>query len=205
MDWLSWRVRLATCLGNGLDWLLGTLWELKKFNISQLNQLKKLNKLTSGRDPPRTNVFKLFNWFSWEVLIFFNSEGVPAQLNKLNKLKKLKKMTIPDPGSGGSGRPAGQEAGRGPRQAVWPLWELKKINTSQLNQLKKLKKLPSGRDPPGTIFFNFFNWFSWEVLNFFNSQRWQTARLEPLPASWPARPPDPGSGIVNFFIFFKSF
>ena len=76
-------------------------------------------------------------------------------------------MTIPDSGSGGL---AGQEAGRGSRQAVWPLWELKKFNTSQLNQLKKLKKLTYGRDPPGTNFFNFFNWFGWEVLNFFNSQ-----------------------------------
>ena len=78
--------------------------------------------------------------------MFFNYEGVPAQL------KKFKKMTIPDPGSGGL---AGQVAGRGSRRAVWPLWELKKFNTSQLNQLKKLKKMPYGRDPPGP-FFNFF-------------------------------------------------
>ena len=82
--------------------------------------------------------------------------------------------------------------------------ELKKINTSQQNQLKKLKKLALEGSRPKCNFFIFFNWFSWEVLNFFNSQRGQTACLGPLPASWPAGrpdPPDPGSGIVIFFIF----
>ena len=79
-----------------------------------------------------------------------------------------------------------------------PPRELKKFNTSQPNQLKQLKKLVLGGFRPDGNFFNFFNWFSWEVFNFSNSQRGQTARLEPLPASWPARPPDPGSGIVMF-------
>ena len=137
--------------GRGSRRAVWPLWELKKFNTSQLNQLKKLKKLPFGWDPLRTNFFNFFNWFDWEVLNFFNSQGVVQAMDWLSLRVRLA---------------TGLENGL--KWLLGTLWELKKFNTSQLNQLKKLKKLPSGRDPPGTIFFNLFNWFSWEVLNFFN-------------------------------------
>ena len=59
--------------------------EFKKFNTSQPNQFKKFKKLVLGGSRPYGNLFNSFNWFSWEVLIFFNYEGVPAQLKNIKK------------------------------------------------------------------------------------------------------------------------
>ena len=153
MDWLSLRVRLATGLENGLKWLLGTLWELKKFNTSQLNQLKKLKKLPFGWDPPGTNFFNFFNWFSWEVLNFFNYEGVPAQLKKLKKLKTIKKIDYPRLWIWRSGWPGGRA--RLQTGCLTPLG-IKKIQHLSAKSIKKIKKIAIWVGPPQDHFFKFF-------------------------------------------------
>ena len=153
MDWLSLRVRLATCLGDGLDWLFGTPWELKKFNTSQLNQLKKFKKSPSGRDPSRTNFFNFFNWFSWEVFNFFNSEGVPAELKKIKKFKKnkkIKKIDYPRLWIWGSGWPGGWE--RLQTGCLTPLG-IKKIQHLSAKSIKKIKKIDIWAGPPWDQFF----------------------------------------------------